>query len=78
MIIHEFQKNATDKVVIQFKNYKGYDLVDLRIHYLADVPKQEWKATAKGISIRRNLIPELVEGVKKIQQAWEKESKEKK
>ena len=32
MNIYEFQKNAQEKVIIQFTKFKGYDLIDIRVY----------------------------------------------
>jgi len=70
-IIHEFQKNSAEKVVVQFREFKGKKLVDLRIFYLSD--DEVWKPTPKGISLRRELVFELKEGIDKAAEEYEKE-----
>jgi hypothetical protein len=49
-IIGEIERNETEKVIIQIKEFKGKQHIDFRIHYLAD--ENEWKPTRKGFTIR--------------------------
>jgi hypothetical protein len=49
-IIGEIERNETEKVIVQIKEFKGKQYVDFRIHYLAD--EEEWKPTRKGFTIR--------------------------
>jgi len=63
MIIHEFKRNVGEKVVIQFSEFKGKELIDLRVFYNAGESKDDWRPTPKGISISRELISELKKGV---------------
>ena len=62
-VVYEFEKNATEKVQVQFNNFKGTDLIDIRVYYNTDDEKFEWRPTKKGISVRVDLIPELLKGL---------------
>lgn len=73
MKIYEFKKNALANVIIQFAEFKGKKLLDLRIYYDAGKNKKDWRPTTKGITISRDLIPKLKEGVDKAFAEWEKE-----
>lgn len=73
MKIYEFKKNVGEKVVIQFSDFKGYKLIDLRVFYNAGLDEEDWKPTPKGISISRDLVSKLKEGVDKALEEWEKE-----
>ena len=68
--IYEFKKNALEKVVCQFREYKRNKLIDLRVFY--DAGDGDWRPTPKGISLRRELIPELKEAVDAAVREWEK------
>ena len=46
----ELERSPTEKLIIESSNYKGHDLVSLRIYYLAD--EDEWRPTKKGIIIK--------------------------
>jgi hypothetical protein len=72
-VLHEFQKNAGEKVVTSFSTYKGKKLVNLRVYYLAG---DDWKPSPKGLSLRREMISDLKEAVDKAAQEYEKESPE--
>ncbi len=75
MKIYEFKKNVGEKVVIQFSDFKGYKLIDLRVFYNAGLDKEDWRPTPKGISISRDLVSKLKEGVDKALKEWEKSPK---
>ncbi len=64
-VVYEFEKNATEKVQIQLSSYKGSDLIDIRVYYDTDSDEAEWRPTRKGISIRVDLLPELLEGLQR-------------
>lgn len=68
MIVHEFQKNAWEKVIIKFTEFMGSDLIDIRVYRYFD----ENNPTYKGISISRALIPELKRGIDLAFKEWEK------
>ena len=70
-VIHEFAKSAGQKVVCQFREYKRNKLIDLRVFY--DAGDGDWRPTPRGISLRRELIPELNEAVDAAVREWEKE-----
>jgi hypothetical protein len=70
-MIYEFQKNSGEKVVVQFTEYKGKRLLDIRVFYLSD--DEQWKPTKKGLTLRRELIVELKQAIDKGTEEWEKE-----
>jgi len=74
MKIYEFKKNALETLIIQFTEFKGTKLLDLRIYYDAGKNKEDRKPTPKGIAISRDLIPKLREGVDKALTEWKKRS----
>jgi len=74
MKVYEFKKNALETVIIQFTEFKGKKLLDLRIYYDAEKNKEDWKPTPKGITMSRDLIPKLKEGVDKALTEWKKRS----
>ena len=73
MNIYEFKKNSLANVIIQFTEFKGKKLLDLRIYYDAGKNKEDWIPTTKGITISRGLIPKLKGGIDKALAEWEKE-----
>jgi hypothetical protein len=63
-IIHEFQKSAGEKIVTQFREYKGRRLLDIRVFFLSGEGEEElWLPTKKGISIRPELLDELKQAI---------------
>ena len=74
MEIYEFQKNAFEKVKVELGKYHGKDLINIRVYFLADVAKDEWKPSPKGIAMQLDLLPELKKGIDK---AYEERKKKK-
>ena len=70
-VLHEFRKNAFEKVVTSLNTYRGQRLVNLRVYFKDG---DDWKPTPKGLTLRRELIPDLKEAVDKAAQEYEKES----
>jgi len=73
MKIYEFQKNALETVIIQFTEFKGKKLIDMRVFYNAGVAQEDWRPSKKGISMSVDLIPELTKGLEKAKKAWQKQ-----
>lgn len=71
---YEFQKNAGEKVIIQFTEYRGHQVIDLRVFYNANAggAKEEWKPSPKGLCVRTSQILELKTGVDKAFKELEK------
>jgi hypothetical protein len=70
-VLHEFQKNVEEKVVTSFSIYKGKKVVSVRVHYQDG---DTWKPTTKGLTLRREMIPDLKEAVDAAFREYEKES----
>ena len=70
-LVYEFRKNAHEKVKVELSNYRGKDVINIRAYYIADVAKDEWKPSPKGITMRVDLIPELKEGIEKAYEEWQ-------
>jgi len=60
----ELERSPTEKLIIESSNYKGHDLVSLRIYYLAD--EDEWRPTKKGITFRREQFDEVMDALNKL------------
>jgi hypothetical protein len=74
-LIHEFKKNAIEKVRAEFCEYKGRDLFNLRVFFQSDNSTEEWLPSRKGITMNTELIPELKEAVDKAYEQWKKQPK---
>jgi hypothetical protein len=70
-VLHEFQKNVEEKVVTSFSIYKGRKVISLRVHYQDG---DTWKPTTKGLTLRREMIPDLKEAVDIADAEYKKES----
>jgi len=66
----EFDKNSLEKIVLQFVEYRGHQLLDLRVYYsdIADGGKS--KPGKKGLTIGISHLDELLEGVTKAVEYW--------
>jgi len=71
--IARFEKNASEEVIVKLTNYKGKDLVDIMAYY-GDEPKP----TPKGITLRIEQIPPLVEALIKAEKIYKESNPEQK
>lgn len=61
-------KNAREEIRIVLTNYKGHDLVDLRVFVEAD-GRPDRVPTRKGIAVKPALLPALIEALAKARRA---------
>jgi hypothetical protein len=61
----ELERSETEKLIIEDSEFKGRQLVTLRIYFLADT--QEWLPTKKGVTFRREQLDEVLAALQKIQ-----------
>ncbi|MBI5142982.1 MAG: transcriptional coactivator p15/PC4 family protein [Nitrospirae bacterium] len=59
MVIGELTKNSTEKYLVQVRDYRGREFIDLRVYYLDD--SGEWCPTKKGLTITADKVSKLVE-----------------
>jgi hypothetical protein len=58
-------KNAREEVRISLSRFKGVELVDVRIYAnFNGVSEEERRATKKGVSLKLDRLPALIEGLK--------------
>lgn len=71
-IIKKIDKNSLEEVIIQLTNFKGKDLIDIRV-WTKPLPTEEGasKPSKKGVCLSISAIPDLVEGLKEAQRASE-------
>jgi hypothetical protein len=55
-----FRKNATEEVRVTRSNFKGFDLVDIRVYGEFGGPAKVMMPTKKGLSIQRDQLPTLI------------------
>jgi len=60
----ELEKSPTEKLVIENSEYKGHDLVSLRIYFLSN--EEKWLPTKKGVTFRRDQLDEVLDALNKI------------
>lgn len=60
----ELERSPTEKLIIESTEYKGHDLVMLRIYFLSK--EDEWLPTKKGVTFRRDQLGEVLEALGKI------------
>lgn len=63
-LIGEIAKNRRDTVRVTLRTFKGYKLLDIRVWY-EDRHSGELKPGPKGISLKAELLPELIELLRK-------------
>lgn len=63
-LVDRFEKNATEEVRVSLAEYKGHELMDLRVYYCP--PEGEPVPTKKGITMSIELYPELKEAIPKL------------
>lgn len=57
------EKNATEQIRFQARNYKGFNFLDIRIYFQAG---ENWLPSKKGITLGTTKIKEFAEKVNKI------------
>ncbi|MBU0982798.1 MAG: transcriptional coactivator p15/PC4 family protein [candidate division Zixibacteria bacterium] len=60
----ELDRSETEKLIIEDSNYKGHDLVTLRIYFLSK--ENEWLPTKKGVTFRLDQLDEVLDCLGKI------------
>jgi len=60
----ELEKSPTEKIVIEDKEYKGYELVSLRIYFQSK--EDEWLPTKKGVTFHLDQLDDVIDSLQKI------------
>ena len=60
----EIERSPTERLIIESSEYKGHDLVTLRIYFLSR--EEEWLPTKKGVTFKREQLGEVQEALNKI------------
>jgi hypothetical protein len=60
----ELERSETEKLIIESSEFKGRDLVSLRIYFLSK--EQEWLPTKKGVTFRRDQLDEVLGALNNI------------
>ena len=72
MLLHSFQKNATEEVRISVNTYKGKKYIDIRVYYQDD--SGDYKPSKKGVALSPELLEELQKGIDKLKQSLSEEA----
>ncbi|MBE3571834.1 MAG: transcriptional coactivator p15/PC4 family protein [Moorella humiferrea] len=60
------EKNKREQIRIEATEYKGQDLVDIRVYY-QDQTSGEWKPSKKGIAFKVELLPEVIKALQALE-----------
>ena len=71
-IVHSFKRNDQEEIKVSVGTYKEKEYVDIRV-FFRDAQTDEWRPTKKGITINRDLLGELSEGVKQAERSFASE-----
>lgn len=63
----ELNRSAAEKLIIEESEYKGHDLVSLRIYFLSD--DESWLPTKKGVTFKREQLDDVLNALKQIKGA---------
>ena len=64
---YTFQKNALERVEARVREYKGHDLIDIRVHF--EAADGSWRPTKKGLALSVDLLGELEKAVAALRAA---------
>ena len=68
-----FNKNATEEIIVKLTEFKGKDLVDIRVYVKPLTSGEELKPTKKGICVRVEAIPDLLAALKKVEKDYKEQ-----
>jgi hypothetical protein len=67
VLIADIEKNRREVIRIQLRTFKGRRHIDARVHFLGD--DGTYLPTGKGISIRPDLLPDVIGALQKAEEA---------
>jgi len=70
IFVDEFSKSSVEVVRTRFTRWQGKEYLDLRVWYISR-PGEREKATHKGITLRLELVPKLLESLSKVEKILE-------
>ncbi|MFH0811420.1 MAG: transcriptional coactivator p15/PC4 family protein [Pseudomonadota bacterium] len=73
-VIASFEKNSFEEVRISLTEFKGKDLIDLRVYYRPE-DGEEMRPTKKGVTISPEKFPELKKAILELEKALQKKGK---
>ena len=60
----ELERNPTERLIIEDSEFKGHQLVSLRIYFMS--ADEEWLPTKKGVTFRQEQLDEVIDCLTKI------------
>jgi len=73
-VIASFEKNSMEEVRVSLTEFKGKDLIDLRVYYQPE-DGEEKRPTKKGITISPEKFPELKKAILALEKVLQKQGK---
>lgn len=61
-LIAAFDKNTSEEVRVELSNFKGHDLVGVRVYAMSNASGDQ-VPTRKGLTLNVRLLPTLIEGL---------------
>ena len=68
-VIAKFEKNSFEEVRISLTEFKGKQLIDIRVYYQPEGEEEEMRPTKKGITISPEKFPDLQKGLVTLEKA---------
>jgi hypothetical protein len=62
----DIQKNTQEIIRVHQTDYKGHDLVDIRVYYQDG---NDWKPTKKGITFKRELLDDVLKALTQLSES---------
>ena len=63
IVVGSFPKNNREDVRVMFSNFKGYDLLGVRVWFKGD--NDDLRPSKAGVTVRVDLLPELMDLLEK-------------
>lgn len=60
----EITKNKRETIRVEHQNFKGHDLLNIRVFY--DDGSGEMRPGKQGIAIRADLVPDLIDAIRQL------------
>ena len=66
-LVTSFQKNKFEEVRVHVKEFKGYDLLDIRVYTSTKDKPEEMIPTGKGLSLNVSHFPDLKKAILELE-----------
>ncbi len=65
-VIQTISKNSVEQIWVELSEYMGKDLLGVRTYY-HDQDTNQWRPTRKGVTVKVELLPELLAALHKAE-----------